>query len=340
MSIRKYRGSVINLIEVNHLVKQYGTFRAVNDLSFTVEPGQIYGFLGPNGAGKSTTMNIMTGYLSATSGTVRIAGHEMLLEPEEAKRHIGYLPEIPPVYPDMTPREYLRFAGELKGVARGKLEAEVERVMELTGITSMHRRLIGNLSKGYRQRVGVSCALLGDPEVIILDEPTVGLDPRQILDIRDLIRSLGGDHTVILSSHILSEVSAVCDHVLILSGGKLVGDNSAIYFQICSFMFFYFMRRSNRYHLLVQGTPEAVSAALLAAQKLGTVEVQPDSSGFVGVTMETEEGTDPRAELFRLLAGADLPIMELTSSHASLEDVFLELTGEQTAEEKESGEQA
>ena len=333
MSIRKYRGSVINLIEVNHLVKQYGTFRAVNDLSFTVEPGQIYGFLGPNGAGKSTTMNIMTGYLSATSGTVRIAGHEMLLEPEEAKRHIGYLPEIPPVYPDMTPREYLRFAGELKGVARGKLEAEVERVMELTGITSMHRRLIGNLSKGYRQRVGVSCALLGDPEVIILDEPTVGLDPRQILDIRDLIRSLGGDHTVILSSHILSEVSAVCDHVLILSGGKLVAQGTPAELERL-------MRWSNRYHMLVQGTPEAVSAALLAAQKLGTVEVQPDSSGFVGVTMETEEGTDPRAELFRLLAGADLPIMELTSSHASLEDVFLELTGEQTAEEKESGEQA
>lgn len=319
------------MIEVKHLVKQYGTFRAVDDLSFVVEQGQIYGFLGPNGAGKSTTMNIMTGYLSATSGAVRIAGHDMFLEPEEAKRHIGYLPEIPPVYPDMTPREYLRFAGELKGVCRSSLEAEVERVMELTGITSMHRRLIGNLSKGYRQRVGVSCALLGDPEIIILDEPTVGLDPRQILDIRDLIRSLGGTHTVILSSHILSEVSAVCDHVLILSRGKLVAQGRPEELE-------QLMRRSNRYRLLVQGAPDAVSAALRTAQALGSIEVQPDASGFSAVTVETEASTDPRIELFHLLAAADLPIMELVSARASLEDVFLELTGGESAGEKESGE--
>lgn len=262
-----------------------------------------------------------------------IDGHDILEEPEAAKKCIGYLPEMPPLYFDMTVLEYMKFAADLKKIPRNQKDKQIKEVMDMVKITDMKDRLIKNLSKGYRQRVGLAQAILGYPEVIILDEPTVGLDPRQILDIRDLIRSLGGDHTVILSSHILSEVSAVCDHVLILSGGKLVAQGTPAELERL-------MRRSNRYHLLVQGTPEAVSAALLAAQKLGTVEVQPDSSGFVGVTMETEEGTDPRAELFRLLAGADLPIMELTSSHASLEDVFLELTGEQTAEEKESGEQA
>ena len=321
------------VIEVNNLVKRYGDHTAVDHLSFKIEKGKIYGFLGPNGAGKSTTMNMITGYIASTEGTVTIDGHDILDEPEQAKKCIGYLPEMPPLYFDMTVLEYMNFVADLKKIPKDKKKSMVAEVMEMVKITDMKNRLIKNLSKGYRQRVGLAQAILGYPEVIILDEPTVGLDPRQILDIRDLIRSLGGDHTVILSSHILSEVSAVCDHVLILSGGKLVAQGTPAELERL-------MRRSNRYHMLVQGTPEAVSAALLAAQKLGTVEVQPDSSGFVGVTMETEEGTDPRAELFRLLAGADLPIMELTSSHASLEDVFLELTGEQTAEEKESGEQA
>ena len=187
------------MIEVKNLVKQYGEFRAVNDISFTIEEGKIYGFLGPNGAGKSTTMNMITGYLSPTSGTVRVNGYDIADEPEKAKSQIGYLPEIPPVYPDMTPQEYLTFAGELKKVPKKELKAEVERVMELTGISHMRNRLIKNLSKGYRQRVGFSCALLGNPKIIILDEPTVGLDPRQIIEIRSLIQSLREKHTVILS---------------------------------------------------------------------------------------------------------------------------------------------
>ena len=216
------------MIEVKNLVKKYGNHLAVDHLNFTIEEGHIYGFLGPNGAGKSTTMNIMTGYLSATSGTVRIAGHEMLLEPEEAKRHIGYLPEIPPVYPDMTPREYLRFAGELKGVARGKLEAEVERVMELTGITSMHRRLIGNLSKGYRQRVGVSCALLGDPEVIILDEPTSHLDfgnQFRFIQLVEKLQALGIG--VLMTTHFPDHALYLGCDTVILDKGEIIASGNA-----------------------------------------------------------------------------------------------------------------
>ncbi len=317
------RGSAreeIFLIEVRNLVKQYGDFRAVDNVSFIIEKGKIYGFLGPNGAGKSTTMNMITGYLSTTSGTVLVDRHDISMEPEEAKRHIGYLPEIPPVYPDMTPEEYLAFAGELKGVPKRELKAEVERVMELTGITHMRKRLIKNLSKGYRQRVGFSCALLGNPEVIILDEPTVGLDPRQIIDIRSLIHSLREKHTVILSSHILSEVSAVCDHILIISKGKLVASDSA---ENLSKL----MRRANTYDMLIQGEPEKIQEALGKIHgllKQIRVEVLPN--GFTAVHLETDETVDPRAAVFRLLAQADCPIMELTSANLSLEDVFMELT--------------
>jgi len=210
------------LIEVRDLVKRYGGYTAVDHLSFKVEKGQIYGFLGPNGAGKTTTMNIMTGYIGATEGEVIINGHNILEEPEEAKRSIGYLPEQPPLYTDMTPREYLNFAAELKGLDPDEMEESVLKVMKLTKITDVQNRLIRNLSKGYRQRVGLAQAILGLPEILILDEPTVGLDPKQILEIRELIRSLAKEHTIILSSHILSEVSEVCDHVLIIHHGKLI----------------------------------------------------------------------------------------------------------------------
>ncbi len=209
------------MIEVSHLTKYYGSFLAVDDLSFTIPDGHVYGFLGPNGAGKSTTMNIMTGCLSPTEGKVTIDGHDILTEPEAAKRCMGYLPEQPPLYLNETPWEYLTFVGEAKGMRGGALRSQIESVMARTKITEMSGRPISALSKGYKQRVGIAQALLGDPKVVILDEPTVGLDPLQIIEIRDLIRQLGEKHTVILSSHILSEVQAICDKVLIISRGKL-----------------------------------------------------------------------------------------------------------------------
>ena len=214
------------MIEINNLVKKYGDHVAVDDLSLTVEPGKIYGFLGPNGAGKSTTMNIITGYLGATSGEVKINGHDIFKEPEEAKKCIGYLPEIPPLYVDMTVREYLDFVAELKKLEKSLRKRYVEEAMDTTGITDVGNRMIRNLSKGYRQRVGFAQAILGYPDIIILDEPTVGLDPKQIIEIRELIKKLGEKHTVILSSHILTEISAVCDHVFIISKGKLVASDA------------------------------------------------------------------------------------------------------------------
>ena len=210
------------MIEISHLTKKYGTHVAVDDLNLTIEPGRIYGFLGPNGAGKSTTMNMITGYLGATEGIIKINGFDILAQPEDAKKCIGYLPELPPLYMDMTVEEYLLFAAELKKIPKEKRKPYVEDAMATTKITDMRGRLIKNLSKGYRQRVGLAQAVLGYPEVIILDEPTVGLDPKQIIEIRDLIQSLGKKHTVILSSHILSEVRAVCDYIFIISHGKLV----------------------------------------------------------------------------------------------------------------------
>ena len=218
---------ILAVVEVRNLTKRYGKHIAVEGLSFTVEKGQIYGFLGPNGAGKSTTMNIMTGYLAPTDGEVLISGHDMMKDPEEAKQCIGYLPEVPPVYPDMTVSEYLKFAAELKHIPKEERKQNISEVMELTKVTEVSERLIKNLSKGYRQRVGLAQAILGEPDVVILDEPMVGLDPRQIIEMRDLIRELGRKHTVILSSHILSEVSAVCDHIMIISGGKLIASDTA-----------------------------------------------------------------------------------------------------------------
>ena len=215
------------MIEVRHLSKRYGTHLAVDDLSFSIDRGVVYGFLGPNGAGKSTTMNIMTGCLGATDGEVLIDGHNVAEEPLEAKKHIGYLPELPPLYDEMTPEEYLRFVAQAKGLRREESARQIETAMEKTRIADVKKRLIRNLSKGYRQRVGIAQALLGNPEVIILDEPTVGLDPAQIIEIRELIRELGKEHTLVLSSHILSEVQAVCDSILILSKGRLVACDTA-----------------------------------------------------------------------------------------------------------------
>lgn len=308
------------MIEVKNLTKRYGDHTAVDRLSFRVEKGQIYGFLGPNGAGKSTTMNMITGYLAPSEGTVTIDGRDIQKEPEEAKRLVGYLPEIPPLYMEMTVEEYLLFAAELKKVAAKERKAQVEKVMEMTGITDVGRRLIRNLSKGYRQRVGLAQAILGDPEVLILDEPSVGLDPKQIIEIRDLIRRLGEKHTVILSSHILSEVSAICDHIMIIAHGQLVASDSPEGLQKL-------MAGSATLELTVKGEAEEAKAVLESIPGVASVEaVNTAQKSLAGFRLLAEEGKDIREDIFYALADARLPIMALQQSEKSLEDIFLELT--------------
>ena len=314
------------LIEVRHLTKKYGNHTAVNDLSFTIENGMIYGFLGPNGAGKSTTMNIITGCLGSTEGEVLIDGHNIAEEPLAAKRRIGYLPEIPPVYMDMTPEEYLRFVMAAKKVPAAKRAEHLRSVMERTRITEMKDRLIRNLSKGYRQRVGIAQALIGDPEVIILDEPTVGLDPAQIIEIRELIRELGHSHTIVLSSHILSEVQAVCDSIMIISKGQLVASDTA---ENLTGLF----AGSAALRLEVKADQERAAEVLAGVADLPEPVLTPGEEGTTRVEIQCGKDTDPREAIFRAFATADVPILEMTRNKASLEDVFLELTGSATAEE-------
>ena len=269
----------MKVIEVSGLTKRYGKNTAVDHLSFRVKKGQIYGFLGPNGAGKTTTMNMLTGYLAPTEGQIRIDGHDISEEPVEARRCIGYLPEIPPLYLDMTPLEYLRFAAELKGVAKEKRESEVERVMEKTQIQDMQERLIRHLSKGYRQRVGLAQALLGDPEVLILDEPMVGLDPKQIIEIRELIRSLGKKHTVILSSHILSEITSICDHVMIISHGKLAASDTQENLS-------HYMKNSDVCELKIRGSREACDQARELLKRVKGLEITASAASLEDVFLE------------------------------------------------------
>lgn len=316
------------MIRVSHLTKRYGSHAAVSDISFHIEKGVIYGFLGPNGAGKSTTMNIITGCLSATEGEVLIAGHNIQREPLKAKRHIGYLPEIPPVYMDMTPREYLTFVLGAKGVKKKDWEGQLANAMEKTDIAHMQHRLIRNLSKGYRQRVGIAQALLGDPEIIILDEPTVGLDPRQIIEIRTLIRELGKDHTVILSSHILSEVQSVCDKVLIMANGKLqAGDTTENLSRLLS--------GQARLHLTVKKEMQERAAALLSALPCReTVSCTELENGEVLFTLIPGE-EDLREQIFRLFAQNDVALLEMHTRQATLEDVFLKLTDNRKNQEEE-----
>ena len=310
------------MIEVSNLTKKYGDHIAVDNLSFRVEKGQIYGFLGPNGAGKSTTMNIITGYLAATEGTVTIDGKDVQKDPEEAKRAIGYLPELPPLYVDMTVREYLEFVAELKKVPKKERQQQIEDVMGMTQITDMQQRLIKNLSKGYKQRVGLAQAILGYPEVIILDEPTVGLDPKQIIEIRDLIRKLGENHTVILSSHILSEISAVCDHIMIIAHGKLVASDSPENLQKL-------MSGSMELSLEVKGSAAAVKAALQEIPQIDRIEENTETPKDIAkLKVISKENADVREQVFYALAEAKLPILEMTHAEKSLEDIFLELTGD------------
>ncbi len=308
------------MIEVRNLVKKYGNHVAVDHLNFTVEKGKIYGFLGPNGAGKSTTMNMITGYIASTEGDILIDGHNILEEPEEAKKRIGYLPEIPPLYQDMTVREYLEFAAELKAVPREKKKSNIEEVMSTIKIEDVKNRLIKNLSKGYKQRVGLAQALLGYPEIIILDEPTVGLDPKQIIEIRDLIKGLGRKHTVILSSHILSEVSAVCDHVLIIDKGRLVASDSP---ENLSKL----MAGDNSLELTIKGREEDIRKAFDMVENIQEV-IYHDSlvKGACDVTVKVSGEQDIRENIFFALAEMKCPILKMQPGNMSLEEVFLKLT--------------
>ena len=320
------------MIEVNNLVKRYGDHTAVDHLSFKIEKGKIYGFLGPNGAGKSTTMNMITGYIASTEGTVTIDGHDILDEPEQAKKCIGYLPEMPPLYFDMTVLEYMNFVADLKKIPKDKKKSMVAEVMEMVKITDMKNRLIKNLSKGYRQRVGLAQAILGYPEVIILDEPTVGLDPKQIIEIRDLIKSLKEKHTVILSSHILSEVSAVCDYVLIISHGKLVASDTPENLGKLA-------EGSNTLNLTVKGEKDKIRTALGQIEGVKNVTVADAKEEHAwNVTVSTNEDSDVREEVFFKMADEKCPILEMQSRKVSLEEIFLELTEDDKKTDKKEGE--
>ena len=310
------------MIEISNLVKKYGDHVAVDNLSLTIEPGKIYGLLGPNGAGKSTTMNILTGYIGATSGTVKINGYDILTQPEEAKKCVGYLPELPPLYMDMTVAEYLKFVAELKKIEKKKRKEMINDAMEMTGVSDVSERLIKNLSKGYRQRVGFAQAVLGYPQIIILDEPTVGLDPKQIIEIRELIKKLGENHTVILSSHILTEISAVCDHVFIISKGKLVASDATE--NLINLM-------STEQNIdIIAKCDEAVARQVI--ENVSDVKEvkfeQPEEDDTVKFVVRAQKGCDIREGLFKAFCDRNITLLEMHSAVKSLEDVFLELTGE------------
>lgn len=316
------------MIQVSHLTKYYGDFLAVNDLSFEIQDGHVYGFLGPNGAGKSTTMNIMTGCLSPTDGTVKIGGFDILEQPEAAKKLIGYLPEQPPLYPNETPQEYLTFVGEAKGLRGKELREEIDSAVQSAGIENVRDRLIGTLSKGYRQRVGIAQALLGKPQVIILDEPTVGLDPIQIIEIRDFIKELGKTHTVILSSHILSEVQAVCEQVLIISKGKLVAFDTPENLEKL-------LLSSSGVTFQVEAGKEDAERILAQTDGLSGWEAK-EEDGVCSVTAHLADEQDAKAvcgKLTMAFAVKGLPVFEMRTKKANLEDVFLELTESGAAED-------
>ena len=311
------------MIEINHLVKKYGSHVAVDDLSLTVEPGKIYGFLGPNGAGKSTTMNIITGYLAATSGEVKINGFDVLKQPEEAKKCVGYLPELPPLYMDMTVKEYLDFVAELKKLEKSLRAGYVKEAMKITKTEEVSGRLIRNLSKGYRQRVGFAQAVLGYPEILILDEPTVGLDPKQIIEIRDLIKELGKKHTIILSSHILSEISAVCDHVFIISHGKLVASDSTE-------NLLERMTGAQEIELLVKAEEDTAETAIREVAQVERCEkTESKEDGAVQLLVTAKKAADVREAIYHTCVEHHMPILEMKAASKSLEDVFLELTSQE-----------
>lgn len=344
------------MISVEHLTKWYGDFKAVDDLSFEIDEGHVYGFLGPNGAGKSTTMNIITGCLSATSGSVKIDGHDILEEPKEAKKQIGYLPEQPPLYMSETPVEYLRFVAEAKGLKGEAVKKQIQEVIEQTGLEPVKNRRISALSKGYKQRVGIAQALLGNPKVIILDEPTVGLDPIQIIDIRNLIRDLGKDHTVIFSSHILSEVQTICDQILIIAGGKLIAFDKPENLEK--------QLLSREIVLVPEGSAEEAAETVKGLEHVTEVQVEypggespesenpererPDGDSDGGhptsghptsghprihVRTDLDDLYEMSGVIFHAFAAKDQTLLEMTLKKANLEDVFLELTEKEEADD-------
>ena len=311
------------LIQVENLTKRYGQHLALDNVSFTVNKGEILGFLGPNGAGKSTTMNIITGYISATEGTVKVDGLDILEQPQEAKKKIGYLPELPPLYMDMTVEEYLRFVCRIKKVEKNKEKETLYKVMELVKINDMRKRLIKNLSKGYKQRVGLAQAMIGSPEILILDEPTVGLDPKQIIEIRNLIKGLGKQHTIILSSHILSEVSAVCDRVMIIDKGKIVASDSPDNLSRR-------MSQSNRLVLRIQGPKQDILDTIKEIEGVKFVEVQRvREQGTFDILVEAHDEVDVREALFYAMSEKRYPILMMKSMDLTLEDIFLQVTSQQ-----------
>ena len=308
------------MINVSGLTKSYGKNRGINDISFTIPEGQIVGFLGPNGAGKTTTMNILTGYMASDSGVVTINEIDMLKQPIEAKKHIGYLPEQPPLYPAMTVKEYLDFVYELKGVEAENRKEHISGICDIIGLGDVYLRVIGHLSKGYRQRVGLAQALIGDPDVLVLDEPTVGLDPRQIVEIRNVIKDMGKKRTIILSTHILPEVSAICERVLVISDGVIVADDKPESLEVAT-------RGDRALIVRIAGPDENVKsllsdiAGVKSAKSLG--EIEQDSTDFL---VESDEGADIRKPMFKVLADQGYPILMMRPQHDTLEDIFLELT--------------
>lgn len=311
------------MIEVQNLVKMYGKHKAVDHLNFTIEKGKIYGFLGPNGAGKSTTMNIMTGYLGATEGKVLVNGHDILKEPELAKKCIGYLPEQPPLYMEMTVTEYLQFAAELKKIPKKDIAGQLKAVMRLTKLSGVEHRLIQNLSKGYRQRVGFAQALLGFPEIIILDEPTVGLDPKQIIEIRELIRTLAKNHTVILSSHILAEIREVCDYIMIIAGGKLVASDTLQNLEEN-------MAGKKQVEIQTHASADQVKQALGNVRGIGKTEYRADRDGILTAQIEIAGKMDIREDIFRAFSRKGLSLLTLRLCQTTLEEAFLKITQGET----------
>ena len=320
------------MIEVSHLTKQYGNHLAVDDVSFTVADGQICGLLGPNGAGKSTIMNILTSYLAPTGGEVKVAGFSLPEQVQQAKACVGYLPEQPPLYPEMTVQEYLDFAAELKGVKKAQRREQVQQAARRTGLDQVMPRLIRSLSKGYRQRVGIAQALLGAPQLIILDEPTVGLDPAQVIEIRRLIRELGKSHTVILSSHILSEVQAVCSQVLILSKGHLVAVGAPE--QLAEKL-----NPGSRLRATVLGGGKTVLKTVGSIPGIRKVEIESEADGQVTFTAESADASDRRAEVSRALSQAGCTVLALAAENRTLEEVFLALTENESETPSDEGEE-
>jgi len=321
------------MIEVEHLTKRYGPTLAVSDVSFEVQKGEILGFLGPNGAGKTTTMRVITGYLPPSAGRVRVAGYDVEEEALEAKRRTGYLPESPPVYPDMTVQEYLAFVARIKGLARRDIKVRIREISEKCAITDVQQRQIGKLSKGYRQRVGLAQALIHNPDVLILDEPTAGLDPKQIIETRELIKGLAGQHTIVLSTHILPEVSKTCQRVVVINAGKIVAVGTPDELT----------RRLQGYETVlisVEGPAAEIIERLQRVKGVNWVEPRESSDGRITIEVHSEKGQDVRAELARSVVESHWKLFELKTSGLSLEDIFLKLTTRDLSEEAASSQES